>query len=311
MTGDQVRQLSVAQFSKTFELPEDAGKGENDTYSKQCSSKYKTQRKFKKRDDASFESDIGRVEATLLEYGERHSSGRSKLDEEQEEKKRERAAQRGGNRGQLAGKIGALGGLAGANAGAGDAGQDGISEEERLKQLDEDERNRLNLAQQQLYGVDSDGKLTGANVGKIVSMNADTIRNAAAAYDEEMKRNIEQGIILDVGAYETPEEKANRELELKKKQEENNFKRQVEALKKKIKATTILFDEKKVSYDEMEAKLAQIKTTASDQQAHLQRYDHKKKMLFLIQLIGHQPIVFCYILLLLLFCCEIVVKCHI
>lgn len=270
LTGDQVRQLSVSQFGKSFLLPEDSKLGENKVYVSDLGAKYKTQRKFKKRDDATFESEVGRVEATLLEYGEKVYGSGLTVDEEQEEKKRERAAQRGGA-GKLGSKIDALS--------PGGPSTDGEMTEEKQKEMEEAEKRRLNALQQQLAGVDSEGKLTGQNVGKIVGMRANEIREAAAAYDEEMKKSIADGDISGMdhnadGAHSSLSSSLNSAAAAaaaQKKSEEQLFRRQAEALKRKIKNAEAVQAEKKTMFDDAEAKVAALREELNSQNQHITR----------------------------------------
>lgn len=166
LTGDEVRSQSVAAFSRTYTLPEDVRSSAALSYVSNASSSYKSQRKFKKREGAVFDSDLGRVEATLLEYDEKLIGVAPTVDEEQEERRRERVAE---------GKV--------------KAGETEDAEVRVQRQLQED-KARIESLQGQLSASAnaSQDKVSSTLVGKILSMRADSIAQAETAYEDSIAK---------------------------------------------------------------------------------------------------------------------------
>ncbi len=167
LTGDEVRAQSVAAFARFYTLPQDMRTESSLSYVSNSTTKYRSQRRFKKREGALFDSDIGRVEATLLEYDER-LLGVGVVDEEQEETHRQRVAE---------GKVKTTEGEEDATVRA-------------QRQLVED-RERIALLQGQLSTNETvtQHKVSGSLVGKILSMRVDAIAQAEQTFENDVTKN--------------------------------------------------------------------------------------------------------------------------
>ncbi len=233
LTGDEVRSLSVSQFAKVAKLPEDGLNEAALQYVSAAANNYKAQRRFKKRDDAQFESEVGRVEATLLEYGEK-IYGPSRLDVEQEEKKKSRA---GAGR-----KLPGVGG--------GDSAEEEAS---RRRAEEEEQARRVSALQGQLFASSGEAKVSGSAIGEIVGMRADDIREATAAYQEELKRaggGVGGGNGEDFGLVLSAKDA--------KKVEEVKHSRLVEAFKRRLAEAERLVESRRAPLEDVEARVQAI-----------------------------------------------------
>ena len=232
LTGDEVRALSIAQFGKDGRaMPGDEVADEVLDGVGVLVQQYKAQRKFKKREDATFESEVGRVEATLLEYGEK-IYGASRVDEENEEKKRARAAQ---GRGKLT--------------------QEPSAEDTARARLqaEQEQAQRVQALQQQLFASQADGKISGSVLGEMVALGADDIREADAAYASVIQRAggaDALGVAKDAKA-----------------QEELRHKRQVEALKRRIAEAERMLETRGEPLAAAEARVAELTALLASKQA--------------------------------------------
>jgi len=169
LTGDLVRQLAVSQFGKEYALPNDQPNPEAQKFLSQVIHNYAPTRKFKKRTNANFESEVARTEATLLEYGEKIYRPVS-VDEESADL----AAARKQQGGRLAAKQ--------------------QQDEEKRKKQEEDEKKkseedkaRIEQLKKQLAEIEGESKVSGSEVGKLVGLGADEIRKAIAEYEDALK----------------------------------------------------------------------------------------------------------------------------
>jgi len=203
LTGDTIRAQSVFQFAKhhvvdpTKDVPAETSVNTvedvrnliqketqrtalAESFVGEASNRYKAKRKYKKRADAVFESEVARVEATLLEFGE-NLYGRAAMrviDEEKAEKDRARQ-QRRGQSSSLAAAAAALGQPTQGSV------DDSAETQERLRQEEEAERERISALQGQLFDVGAKA-VSGSAIGHMVTLRADDIRDATAAYDEDL-----------------------------------------------------------------------------------------------------------------------------
>ncbi len=216
LTGDEVRALSLSQFRRTLApMPSDEQPASALSFVASVSDQYKAQRKYKKREAATFDSEIGQVEATLLEYDERVHNLAAAIDEEQEDRRREREARL---RGASAHPDAAAGGASGASSAA-------LTEAEAAARAQQEQR--LDALQGQLAETAGHDKVSGAALGELVSMRADDIRDAAAAYQAELAAAA-AGAGADgaaAGGFVSARDQ--------KRQEEQRHKRQVEALRRR------------------------------------------------------------------------------
>jgi len=156
LTGDEVRALSVSQFSKNFSMPEEEKSDAALSFVDEVVSRYTAQRKYRKKADAVFESEVGRVEATLLEYEERVIT--VVTDTEQIDKKREKGAK------------------------VDDEEEEALSAAARAE-----EQRRLATLQTQLDDGGAGDKVSGSALGMIVAMRAQDIKAASEAHAKELE----------------------------------------------------------------------------------------------------------------------------
>mmetsp|Transcript_7207 Transcript_7207/g.13666 ORF Transcript_7207/g.13666 Transcript_7207/m.13666 type:complete len:631 (-) Transcript_7207:188-2080(-) len=244
LTGDLVRALSVSQFDKTYSFPGEKLSDEAREFVGHVQDNYKPSRVAKQREGATFDNENARVEATLLEYGEK-LYGSVVYDEEKEDKRAEK------NRGRSGGKI-----AAGAKMLEGDNAQDkDAAAAAALAQAREEEEKRLDLLAQQLSEDGAAVNVTGSSVGKIITMQANEIQKAAADYEEEMKKQALEGDDAAFG----------------KRGEEQAFCRQKEALERKVQAEQQLVEKKRGEWDALQARVDELRAAAAKKNAYMQR----------------------------------------
>eukprot|EP00455_Lapot_gusevi_P003398 TRINITY_DN11393_c0_g2_i1.p1 TRINITY_DN11393_c0_g2~~TRINITY_DN11393_c0_g2_i1.p1 ORF type:complete len:700 (-),score=250.18 TRINITY_DN11393_c0_g2_i1:113-2152(-) len=219
ITGDSTRMFSVSQFSKHYaKLPVEIRPTSAKEYVHSTIESYQPKRRFRKQANSTFNSATAHVEATLLEYGQKLFSSAilgpsqsSKEEEHEAQDTRERggSSAAAGGRGRvssthaaLISKLEGAKGAADAGSGSGAGGAAGRSgavpgkktkmtaEEEAKEQarVEAEESKRFAEVQEQLAAVEGEGRVSGSQLGKIVSLQADEIRSAAQAYSEEMKK---------------------------------------------------------------------------------------------------------------------------
>jgi hypothetical protein len=233
LTGDLIRALSVSQFDKEYEFPEEKLSDDAAGFVQSVGDRYRPQRKFKKVQNASFDSVAQRTEATLLEYGEK-LFGAVVYDEEKQDRKREREEQR--SRGKA----------------TGDADAD-AAEQEAVRKAQEEEQQRLDAMQQQMSEEGANVSVSGGNLGNIMTMQADQIRRAAEEYNEEMKALAKDNEDVE---------------EVARQREQQAFERQAEALKKKIKAEEAKINKKTAAYEQLEQKVQELKAQVAKKQTY-------------------------------------------
>lgn len=245
LTGDLVRALSVSQFGKEFSFPEEIITEEAKSFVSNVQSTYKANRVAKQKEGATFDSQTARVEATLLEYGEK-LYGSVVYDEEKEDKKNEKNRGRSGSTVAQGQKM-----LGGEDATAKDA-----TAVAALRQAQEIEERRLEILAQQLSEDGATLNVTGANVGAIITMQAGEIQRAAADYLEEMKRQAAEGVDTAMTG---------------KRGEEQAFIRQLETLKKKISNEEQFTEKKTESWSAVQTKFDTLRTALAKKNAYIER----------------------------------------
>ena len=235
LTGDSTRLLSVHQFGKSFRLPEEERREEGKGYVLEVVSDYRPQRKFRRKQEARFDSVERRTEATLLEYGEKISRSAA-ADEEAEERRRAAEAKQGkGN--ALFAKFDPSKSTAALEAKAKEA-------EDARRAAEQAEAARYEAMQQQMAAHEEVGKLSGANVGSLVGRQADEIRKAMAEYEEKRKKQEEL--------------EAEMTAQGKGKGGEAAFNRQLEAAKKRLAAIEEATAKKKEEHDQEEKRYREL-----------------------------------------------------
>ena len=254
LTGDLVRAQSLSNFAKSYALPEEHRSEQSVKLVQTLADTYaKPQRKFRKKAGAGFDTPQSRTEATLLEYGEQlqqlAASAALGEDEEKSAQAAERAAKSGGGtRNAMIGKFekAQSGGATGSGSANASAEKDAAARAEAEKK----EQARLQGLQEQLSEVGGTaGKVSGANVGNLVGLQAEEIKRAAEAYEEMMRRQ-EEAMEAAVGAAGGGAGGA--------RSQEQAFQRQLEALKRKIAAQTEILGGKSNAVAEVESKQAEL-----------------------------------------------------
>jgi hypothetical protein len=249
LTGDQVRALSVSQFTKSYTaMPSDIKTDSGLAFVASVAGEYKAQRKYRKREAATFESETGQVEATLLEYDERVHNLAAAVDEEQEDRRREREARmrRDGDEGS-----------------AEEAAERAAEAEAAARARQE---QRLDALQGQLDAHGGHDKVSGSALGHIVSMRAGDIRDAAAAYEAQMAR----GLGGDAGADGAP---VFISVKDQKKQEEQRHKRQTEALRRRATEAEKASDARSSPLDDVTRRLDTVRRALEERRGEVARLE--------------------------------------
>ena len=266
LTGDLVRAQSLSNFAKSYSLPSEQRTQQSTSFVQQLSSTYaKPQRKFRKKAAAAFDTPESRTEATLLEYGEQLQQLASAAALGEDEEKESRAAEKknaaaGNSRNSLANKFEKE------KSGSTASEKDVAARAEAEKR----EQARLERLQEQLSVVGGQaGKVSGANVGTLVGLQAEEIKRAAEAYEEMMKKQEEDadsgaGGAAGLGGAATGGGA---------KAQEQAFQRQLDALRRKIAAQTDVVASKAASLAEVEARQAELAQRLAKAQKRIARID--------------------------------------
>jgi len=236
LMGDEVRQLSVSQFGKSYAFPEEKVLPEAKEFVATVRSHYKPVRLFKQSTSSKFDSEAARTTATLLEYGEK-LFGQSFEDEEAADAREKKKAARGEGKRIGVGQF--------EKSEATEEAKKKAEEEAKKKQVEEEEK-KLEEIKGQLSSIgDQDLKVSGVNVGQLVASQADTIRKAVDEYEEKTKEADSKEASAG-GGKGSAAQAHQRQVE--------TLKRQMIAIEKKI-STKLEMYKKLV----MEAKLARAK----------------------------------------------------
>lgn len=249
LTGDEVRALSISQYQKNYTpMPADVKPDAGLAFVASVMGEYKAQRKYRKREAATFESEVGEVEATLLEYDERVHNLAAAVDLEQEDRRREREARMRGTDPTAA------------------AGDDEASREAEAAARAEAEQ-RLSALQQQLDAHGGGDKVSGSALGTLVSMRAGDIRDASAAYEAQLRAAaVAAGADGDAAA-------ATMFVSAKdvKKQEEMRHKRQVDGLKRRVAEAEKASQARLSPLEDVTARLNAVRALLGDKEGEVAR----------------------------------------
>lgn len=237
LTGDLVRALSVSQFSKSYTLPEDNRDKSVFDFAEGVMEQYRPQRKFKRKDNASFKNEVARVEATLLEYGEKFYRAETESTEDDDGGDGGDKKEFSEKRNKLLQKFG---------------GKQEMSREEKKKQEDEareqaeiEEQKRLDGLKNNLSAVDGEDNEVSVT-GFIPSEEIDD-------FEERLKREEEEMKDAEVPAG---------------KRGQAQFKRQIEAYKKRIADKEEELEEAKSRYDAAAGNMAKLKDSVSERKQY-------------------------------------------
>jgi hypothetical protein len=209
ISGDLLRQFSVSQFSKAYgAFPQEHRPDSARQFCEATAAAYQPKRKFRKQGQA-YATPASQVEGTLLEYGQRLFSS-SIVDPTTGSGSDDAKPGRGGaGVGALAAKLdGAFGGAGAAKKGPKTAEEE--AKEAADRQAEEDQR--LSRMAEGMAAIGSDGRISGSQLGKIVSMQADEISTMNDAYTEDMAQ-VADGAGGAQGGARALEQQHNRQME--------------------------------------------------------------------------------------------------
>jgi hypothetical protein len=242
LTGDMNKLYAAAQFNKNYQLPEQYRSSEANSYIASVLNQYKPHRLFRQKQGAQFDSIQSKTDATLLEYGEKLLFSAQKDEEINKTSSNKQ-------RSSLIGKF--------------DPSQSAAALEQKQKESEEAQKaaelaqeKHIKSLEDQLSAADQLNKVSGANVGNIVGLNAEEIRKAQAEYERKQK-------LLQ-------ESDENSWMKSKKGQEAQHSK-QLELLRKKLTAQQEILTKKQADYGVLDGKINDQRAELEKKQAYINR----------------------------------------
>ncbi|XP_048186107.1 coiled-coil domain-containing protein 93 isoform X2 [Perognathus longimembris pacificus] len=237
--GDYIRSYSVAQFQKTYSLPED------DDFRKRkdkaiktvvdLSDVYKPHRKYKRQQGAEeLLDEESRIHATLLEYGRRYGFSRQSEAEKTEDKKTSLAT--------------------------------GLSTTEKTDAHEEDElraaeEQRIQSLMTKMTAMASEeSRLTASSVGQIVGLCSAEIKQIVSEYADKQS---------ELSAEESPEKLGSSQLHHRK----------VISLNKQILQKTKHLEELQTNHTNLQSKYNEMKKTLAELNSHSEKLDKEQAAL--------------------------------
>jgi hypothetical protein len=215
----------VSQFAKHYvKFPHEGQPDAAREFCAAAAAAYEPKRKFRKQADSDFTTPDAHVEATLLEYGQRiFSSAVVSTDATSGAGDASDAKDGGAKTKSAASALAAKLGMAGGAAGGGKKTAEEEAAAAAAAELEE--KSRMERVAGALAAVEGDARLSGAQIGKIVSLQADAIREASDAYADELAALGSgggaggAGVGGPMGAARTAEQQHARQVEALKRQE--------------------------------------------------------------------------------------------
>ncbi|XP_042541078.1 coiled-coil domain-containing protein 93 isoform X2 [Dipodomys spectabilis] len=239
--GDYIRSYSIAQFQKTYSLPEvsidDDFKRRKDKAIKtvvDLSDVYKPRRKYKRQQGAEeLLDEESRIHATLLEYGRRYGLSRQSETEKTEDKKTTLAA--------------------------------GLSATEKTEAHEEDElraaeEQRIQSLMTKMTAMaNEESRLTASSVGQIVGLCSAEIKQIVSEYADKS----------ELSAEESPEKLGSSQLHHRK----------VISLNKQILQKTKHLEELQANHTNLQSKYNETKKTLAELKSHNEKLDKEQEAL--------------------------------
>ncbi|XP_042541077.1 coiled-coil domain-containing protein 93 isoform X1 [Dipodomys spectabilis] len=240
--GDYIRSYSIAQFQKTYSLPEvsidDDFKRRKDKAIKtvvDLSDVYKPRRKYKRQQGAEeLLDEESRIHATLLEYGRRYGLSRQSETEKTEDKKTTLAA--------------------------------GLSATEKTEAHEEDElraaeEQRIQSLMTKMTAMaNEESRLTASSVGQIVGLCSAEIKQIVSEYADKQS---------ELSAEESPEKLGSSQLHHRK----------VISLNKQILQKTKHLEELQANHTNLQSKYNETKKTLAELKSHNEKLDKEQEAL--------------------------------
>ena len=246
LTGDSTRLQSVHEFGRDYALPSEPPADSLRPSASAAVNWYGPQRRFRAKAGAAFGSLERRMEATLLEYGERIIRTQAAADDEQRDDKRRQQQP------------------AAALAARFDPSRSAAAQEAKAKEVEEArqaavlaEAARYDSLQQQLAAHEEQARLSGASVGSLVGRQAAEIRQAMQEYEERRRQQEEQEAELQ-------QQGRGRGGELA-------FARQRDALRKRQLQADEARQRRRQEAEQAEARLSQLQAELSKRSAYVDR----------------------------------------